>query len=81
MPLFEWLFAGVITLITAALPMMLSGMIPHAKQRWAAAIFALLGALIFAGYINAAAPTPYAIGLGIGFIIATVKLTFGIRLL
>ncbi len=81
MPLFEWLFAGALMLVSAVLPLILSGMIPNGKQRWAAAIFALLGIFIFGGYIQATETTPYALGLGIGFLIATVKLTTGIRLI
>ncbi len=73
------LFAIAIALVGIAIPLLGSAMIPNGIQRWAAALFAVIGLFVFFSYISAPSPSAFAVGLGIGFILATVKLTTGLR--
>ena len=73
--------AILIGLLGIVIPMTGSAMIPNGAQRWGAAIFALVGLFIFINYMHNPAPSAFAVGLGIGFILATAKLATGIRFL
>lgn len=66
--------------VGACLPMLGSAMVPNGSQRWGAAAFSLLGigVLLGIGYIGS---TPFALGVGVGFMIASAKLATGLRFL
>jgi hypothetical protein len=65
-------------LLGCALPLLLSALVPNGRQRWGAAVFALLGAGLFCG-LGADPATPFGGGLATGFILASAKLATGLR--
>jgi hypothetical protein len=72
---------AIFGIIGAFLPLLCSGLIPNGYQRWAAAMFAAAGLFVFAGHMTNANPSAFAVGMGIGFVLATAKLATGLRFL
>jgi hypothetical protein len=67
--------------IGAFLPLLGSGLIPNGIQRWAAALFAVIGLFVFFNHMTNDDPSSFSVGLGIGFLLATIKLATGLRFL
>ena len=63
------------------LPLLFSGLIPNGYQRWAAAMFAGIGIFVFVSQMRAPEVSSFSVGMGIGFVLATAKLTTGLRFL
>lgn len=75
------LIAIAMALVGAMLPLFCSGLIPNGYQRWAAAMFAAVGIVVFVSHMTNPAPSPFSIGMSIGFVLATAKLATGLRFL
>ena len=75
------LIAIAFALIGAALPLLCSGLVPNGEQRWAAAMFAAVGIVVFINQMGSSSPSPFSTGMGIGFVLATAKLATGLRFL
>lgn len=74
------LFAVATGIFAVLLPLILSALVPHGFQRWGGAIFCLLGIAFLCG-LSQFSSTHFSIGMGIGFILASLKLITGIRFL
>src|SRR3546814_5478808 len=61
----------ILGMIGAFLPLLCSGLIPNGYQRWAAAMFAAAGIFVFAGHMTNPNPSAFAVGMGVGFVLAT----------
>lgn len=70
-----------VILLGCFLPLLVTAMVPGGSQRMAAAIFALIGIGMFARFGATTEPSTFALGLAIGFMLATAKLATGIRFL
>src|SRR3546814_14478775 len=68
----------ILGMIGAFLPLLCSGLLPNGYQRWAAAMFAAAGIFVFAGHMTNPNPSPFAVGIDAGFVLATAKLTTGL---
>lgn len=73
--------AAVLTaLVGCIVPLIGSAMIPNGSQRWGAAIFAAIGLFVFINFMSShESPSAFAVGLGIGFMLSTIKLATGLR--
>ena len=78
-PEMQDIIAIVKTLVGIAIPLLGSAMIPDGLQRWGAAVFGAIGIFVFIGFVTGSEPSSFAIGLGIGMILATLKLATGLR--
>lgn len=64
-------------LLGAVIPLFLTLLVPPTSQRIGACIYALVGIALFVGLLTD--PSTFAIGLGVGFMLAASKLAFGLR--
>lgn len=73
------ILTALIVLLGITLALLGSALIPNGLQRWGSAAFAVIGIAVFASYMTSENPSSFALGLGIGLILATFKLATGLR--
>lgn len=77
---FSQLLSIAVAIVGCLLPLILSGLIPNGFQRWAGAISCLIGSAFLLGIAHFGS-SYFNVGMGIGFVLAAIKLVAGIRFL